>query len=430
MLITHSGDFNTGTPESDLLNAAPDIAAFNAMGLDVSAVGNHEFDKDFSVLRKQIRQARYPLVMANIKAKNPDDFYISPYVIKRKANKNICIIGVTTNKIKGIMLKSKENKIVLLDTVEAVKEQIKNFPKQSLVLVLSHIGVDDSRHEGAGNIFDDELAAKVSGISVIIGGHSHSTLYKPKKINDTLILQAGCYGEKIGRLDLEIADNNKIVNYKYKIIDINSKDKSPKIAALIDKYTGKYAHHLNKVLGKNRSLLDFAKIRKEETAIGNLIADIVKVKGCDIGMYQSGGVRASLKTGNLTVRDILTTLPFNSVIVKIRLHGSDLKSILDESVAKKSFLLISGMNIRIKEDNVVINDIQGQKIDANKQYTLCTSDYLVEGGDGFKTLFAFKGYKENTRIFVHDSLMDYVKKNKIIEYKVDGRILLQDKKLK
>ncbi|HCO68997.1 MAG TPA: bifunctional metallophosphatase/5'-nucleotidase, partial [Mesotoga infera] len=92
-LFLHAGDINTGVPESDLQDAAPDIVALNLMKVDAVAIGNHEFDNDASVLAKQMEIAHFPFLSANIYKDGEPAF--QEYIIKEIAGIKVAIVGFT-----------------------------------------------------------------------------------------------------------------------------------------------------------------------------------------------------------------------------------------------------------------------------------------------------------------------------------------------
>ena len=386
VLFVHAGDFNTGTPESDILKAEPDIAIFNKMGVDVSTVGNHEFDNDFSVLRKQIQEAGFPIILANVKPKDPKYFSFKPSIVKNIDGESIYIIGITTNNLKELMVKNRRDLIVLTDPVEVVREYISKLPKNSFVLVLSHMGAKGERISGSNDISDEELAEKVPGISVIVGGHSHTPIKKPRKVNGALIVQAGSNSGWLGRLDLEIK-KGKITDYEYELISTKGKREDPEVKKIVNEYMEKSGKDLNVVIGVNKSFLDNQGSNKKETALGDLVADAMRAKGsCDVAIQGSGGIRSSLKEGEIKVRDVFTIHPFRNTIVKTKLTGAELDSILDEGISKGSFVQISGMNIHIKNNNVDVETVDGKSFNPLGYYTLCSDNFLADGGVGFSKL--------------------------------------------
>jgi 5'-nucleotidase len=144
--------------------------------------------------------------------------------------------------------------------------------------------------------------------------------------------------------------------------------------------------------------------RSKETNIGNFIADAYRgAVGADVALINGGSIRADLtyNPGVLTVRDVLSLLPFNNPIVKIELSGRTLRQALEHSVARSGvgedsepgrFPQISGMSFKFDTSKPVgqrIIEIQvgGKAFDENRTYTLATSDFLVSrGGDGY-TMF-------------------------------------------
>jgi 5'-nucleotidase/UDP-sugar diphosphatase len=424
VLFVHSGDFNTGTPESDMLKAEPDIEVFNQIGMDVATIGNHEFDNDFSVLRKQVKQAHFPFLLANVKPKDPKYFHFAPSMMKKIDGEDIYIIGVTTNDLKNLVTKKKGDMLILKDPIDVVKKYISTLPKGAFVLVLSHMGVKGEKNSGPNDIRDEDLAGKVQGISVIVGAHSHTAIKKPREVNGTLIVQAGKYSEWLARLDLDV-EKGKVMDYRYELISTKGKEEDPKVREIVNKYLEKSAKKLDVVIGVNKTFLDNQNSEKEETAIGDLTSDAMRAKGgCDVAVQGGGGIRSSLKEGNIKIRDIFTIHPFGNTIVKTKLTGAELDSILDEAVGNGKFMQVSGMNMHINGTNVTIDKVKDKKFNPKSPYLLCTDSFLAGGGDGLNKLNNIKN-KKYTGLYVHDGLIDYIKKNHNIDYKVGDRIIIE-----
>jgi 5'-nucleotidase / UDP-sugar diphosphatase len=429
VLFLHSGDLNTGVPESDMLNAKPDIKVLSILGLDAMAIGNHEFDKPMSVLKQQQKQAHFPLLSSNIIYKNPKEKASVPYVIEDIGGHNICIFGLLTDDKTVFSAKTLKN-IDVANPYEAAKEVIKNFPKGCFIIALSHLGISFTSKDTG----DFKLASTNPEIDVILGGHTHTELKRPIEKKETLIVHSGAYAKGVSRLDLEI-DREGIDDYNYSYLRTDkidpelAKKEVPEIKKVLAdalKMTSKY---FDKQVGTNSSALSVTGLYEKEMPLGDFLTDAVSTKAkCDAAIAAPGGIRAGISEGKIRVRDLYKTYPFNNKIVRVSVTSDKLVEILQEGYFnqarkdKRPFLQVSGIKILISDGKILLKEIKWRSPIEGKKYTLCADDFLTGGGDSMSVLKSVPN-KVTTNINVRDALIDYVKHKKRIDYKTDGRIV-------
>lgn len=225
---------------------------------------------------------------------------IQPYVVKRIGGQRIGFIGLTTESTKKISSPSKET--IFNNAVQSAKNAVVLLTQQGIqkIVVISHLGIYEDR----------ELAKAVEGIDFIIGSHTHTKLDHPEVVysdqNDptpTLIVQTGANGENLGRVDLTFDADGKLIleGTRGELIPINaSLDEDPSIKGILDQYKNELDAYKNTVVGYAPFPLEQAKIRSEETNLGNLIADGMAWKAntlgkkADIAIQNGGGIRAPI----------------------------------------------------------------------------------------------------------------------------------------
>ena len=443
VLFLHAGDVNTGVPESDLLDAIPDILALNRMGLDAMALGNHEFDNPRSVLMKQMDFANFPFLSANIVYKKSGEPFAKPYIIKDFGDLKVAIIGVTTEETR-ILEPLYVQDLEFLDAVDAVQKYVNELKdKVDVIVVLSHLGWGIPKGDYNTSY---SLARLADGVDVIVDGHSHDLM--GKKVGDTIVVQAGYFGKWLGRLDLDIEDG-KIVKWSWKALPINlkvykGKDKSgkriyeyqwkkipedPIVKNILDYFKAKGSEELNTVIGYTEVVLDGERshIRAGTTNLGNLVADAMRWKvGADIAITNSGGIRTTLKPGPITIRDILTVHPFGNTLFVYKLKGDQILKILEYtatiSEGKGAWPQVSGITYKSKDGKVYDVMVNGKPLDPNKVYTLVTNSYMAGGGDGYSMLKEWKGQGYDTGFTLSQVIMEYIQK------KLGGKIKSYDDK--
>ena len=242
----------------------------------------------------------------------------------------------------------------------------------------------------------------MSGIDLICDGHSHSELPEGLQVGETLIAHTGCYRHFLGKVTLDIK-NKKIISKKAELLNaagvakLSAPDK--KISAAIEKIDSDLQKYLDEVVAESDRALTAERkfVRHEETELGNLLADSFKWKaGADIGFLDGGNIRESLPAGKIMRRDVFAVLPFPNTLVKVEISGKILHELLEfglkdypkmSSVTPHTSGITFSFDCRKDVGHRVENIfVGGEVLDEEKMYTLATSDFLANGGDGFTML--------------------------------------------
>lgn len=210
-LLLSGGDINTGTMESDMFDAKPDFLGMKYIGYDAMAVGNHEFDNDFKVIQEQQKWAGFPFLAANIFYKGTDKLaFETEYIIREFKGFKIGIFGLTTKDTpyKASNQKAREQ-FDFKDIVETSKKVVAKLrPQVDMIIAVTHVG-----HHGSLTANGDiDLAKKVQGIDIIVGGHSQEII-NAEVHNNTVIIQAEDWGKYVGALDVKVfADKSFMIS--------------------------------------------------------------------------------------------------------------------------------------------------------------------------------------------------------------------------
>jgi len=442
VLFIHAGDINTGVPESDLLNSLPDIFALNRMKLDAMTVGNHEFDKTRDVLLRQMGWAKFPFISANIYKDGKPMF--TQYIIKNVGGVRVAIVGFTTEHTKILEGPNSED-LEFKNVVEVAKSLIPEIRKQvDVVIALTHLGVG----QGYSELYTtaDQLAQQVPGIDLIIDGHSHTNLAQPMVVNGVPIVQAFEWAKVLGKADIYFEDG-KVTKIEWQAIPViqskvTGKDadgkniyqvvtaEAPYVKNALDYFKKLGGTKLDIVIGVTDILLDGerANVRSKTTNLSNLIADSMLWKtGADVAVTNGGGIRASIKPGEIKMRDILTVLPFGNTLYVLELKGSDLMKVFEYAASvpngQGAFLQVAGATWKSEGGKVTEVLVGGKPIDPEKIYKVVTNDYMASGGDGYAMLKGQKGY--NTFYVMADVVVEYIQKvlgSKIATYDDKPRV--------
>lgn len=426
-LLLAAGDMFQGTPISNVFRGQSVIEIMNTLKFDAMALGNHEFDWGRDALEQLRSAANFPFLAANVVTKGGEPLSgIKPYVLLTRRGVGIAVIGVTTTETGYTTNPATVSDLVFRDPAEVLPSLIQKVRSEGaqLVIVLSHLGLDA----------DEQLAGQVSGIDVIVGGHSHTAVITPVKINDTIIVQAKCYGDYLGVLELQIDETTqKIANYS-KANVLRTVVAGPQatadagIAEIVDRYNDQIRTEFGKVIGS--SAVDLQRRDFAESNIGNLITDAMReATGADIAFQNGGGIRSDLPAGEITVEKLYTLLPFDNQLVIMDLKGSQVLVLLEESADKHSKMLqISGMSVeydltRPAGSRVVQASVQGKPLQPDSIYRVATNDFLAAGGDQFMP------FEEGRNLSYGDALRDivgvYLQKHSPVQPAIEQRIVLR-----
>jgi len=425
-ILLSAGDMFQGTPQSNIFRGEPVVEIMNYLKFDAMAVGNHEFDWGQEVLQKLSSISNFPYLSANIVDKDGKYLpYLKPYVIIERKGLKIAIIGLTTPETAYITKPDYVKDLKFLDPVEILPNIIDDVRNKgaNLVVVLSHLGFDA----------DKELVEKVSGIDVIVGGHSHTVVTNPVVVRGVIITQAGYNGIYLGVLEIKIQpETNIILGYtrenELKTVFAGPENKfDEKVAQIVDKYNSQLKEEFAKVVGE--TLVDLVRNYNEESNVGNVICDAMReAVSADIAFQNSGGIRTDIQKGPITMELVYTLLPFDNVLVTMDLTGKQILQLLEQSATlQKGILQQSGLKVKYDMTKPVgqrvVEVFVGEKpLELDKVYKVVTNDFLAAGGDNFVT------FKEGKNLVYGDMLRDvfieYLKKHSPISPKVEGRSII------
>jgi len=341
----------------------------------------------------------------------------------------VAIVGFTTEHTR-ILENVYSEDLEFRNVIEVAKEIIPEIRKQAdVVIALTHLGVG----QGYSDLYTtaDQLAQNVEGIDLIIDGHSHTNMTSPMVVNGIPIVQAFEWAKVLGRADIEV-ENGKVVKIDWQAIPVIQsklvgKDEAGNnvyqtvvkenlaVKSVLDYFKQLGGSKLDTIIGTTEILLngERADARSKTTNLANLIADSMLWKtGADVALTNGGGIRASIKPGNITIRDVLTVLPFGNTLYVIELKGSDLIKVFEYAATipngQGGFLQVGGATWKAEGGKLTEVLVGGKPIDPEKVYKVVTNDYMASGGDGYTMLKDQPGY--NTFYVMADVLTEYIQK--------------------
>lgn len=463
VLLLDGGDRFTGTLFHQQWQGQDAARIMNMMEYDAMTVGNHEFDNGPETLGTFVDALEFPLVTANVTFGPELAEKIKPYAVVEVAGEKIGIIGLTPPDT-ALLSSPGPDTTFSEDLVGVVQKYVDEITAMGVnkIILVTHIGLS----------VDKEVASKVTGVDVIVGGHSHTLLgnvYQaaeegyPVVVQDpsgsnVYIVQAGSSLKYLGRLDVTFdadgavtaAAGDTILLSRYIAPD-------PDMQAVVDELRVPIAELRGEEIGESAVFLvgDRAVCRAEECNLGNLITDAMReYSGAQIAITNGGGIRSNVPVGvdtpddtalaepqKLNLGDVLTVLPFGNVASTFKLTGADVVAALENGVSQVEtgagrFPQVSGIRYswdgskevgsRIVGVDVQAEDGSYSPIDLEATYTVVTNDFMRGGGDGYSVFAdnAIDPYDGGSPLDV--VVEDYIKAHTPVNPQIEGRITRVD----
>lgn len=443
-LLVDAGDVFQGTLYFNQYNGMADLEFYNVMGYEAMAVGNHEFDKGPQALVDFITRAKFPVLSANISvaAGNLLAGLIKPRTIIEKDGRKIGIFSLTPEDT-GVLSNAGPG-ITFTSAIEAARQQVAALKAEGVftIIALTHVGIN----------VDRQIAREVGGMSLIIGGHSHTPMGPMNNVRTPPYpeLIAGPDGKPVVVVtDWEwgrwLGDMTVAFNAAGTVIDLqgNPTEVLPSLPAdqgfenRIAVFKGPIEQLRARVVGSAAVDLDGSRtnIRSRETNLGNLVAEAMLAKarsaGATLAITNGGGIRASIPAGPVTVGQILEVLPFGNTLALVTLTGAQVIEALNNGVSQVEsgagrFPQIAGFSFTYDPSlpaasRVTSVTVGGAPIDQNADYVVVTNNFMLTGGDGY-SVFTRGRNQVDTGFILADVVEEYIAANSPVNPAVDGRI--------
>ena len=424
VLLLDAGDLNTGRLVSNMFQAEPDVRGYNALGYDAVALGNHEFDPPRSVLRRQMDMAAFPFLSANVRTRGGSLLAQSHRVFSFDGFR-VAVLGLTTPETREIARPENVRDLVFEDPVETARALVPVLRREAdLVIALTHLGIYPGTDKGARR-----LAREVPGIDLIVDGHTHTRMDapivadRPGEDGGTLIVQAWQWGLVLGKLKLTVRDG-RVRGHAFEAIPVNPGvgaervPEDPEMLALLEPYVERAAAAGARVIGRARGLFPNDRVRQEETALGDLVADSMIWSAAnlapDLAVQNGGAIRSSIPPGDLTVGRIHDVLPFDNTVVVVELRGRDVRALFDRAASLEDghggFLQVSrGVEIVLGAGKGPCLEVRvnGRPLQDGRVYRVAANAFLASGGDGYD-VFQKALRRIDTSRFLRNVLVDYI----------------------
>lgn len=467
-LTVAAGDLIGGsTFLSGLFHDEPSVEALNAMGLDVSGVGNHEFDEGVRELRRMQRGgchpvdgcyfkgekyagADFPWLAANVTNDKTGNTALRPYAVRRVGGERIAFIGMTLEGTDSLVAQSGIKGWSFQDEVRTANKLVPQIRAKGIeaIVVLLHEGGEQSGGynscEGiSGPVVD--IAKKLKpAIDMVITGHTHQAYnckIKDPSGKKRLVTSAMSYGRIITEIDFKISPRtgdvfrrsvratNHVVTQDVKPVRAQTRILN-KWGALGDKVGNE---EIGKVTADITRATDAegGEDRGAESNASNLIADAqlwaTQENGAQMAFMNPGGVRADFLEGSdgvITYAEAYNVQPFNNILVTLPMTGAQIKTMLEQQCnAERQFQLGVSEGFTYTDTREVdpanpraclgiqVSDLElnGEPIQMNTTYQVTVNNFIAGGGDGFTVFNQISSDKHVGGMMDLDALIAYFK---------------------
>jgi 2',3'-cyclic-nucleotide 2'-phosphodiesterase (5'-nucleotidase family) len=325
VLFCDCGDTFQGTYPAQETQGQALVPIMNALGLD-AMTAHWEFAYGPESFRQRAAQLNYPMLAINVYDQATQERLFPPYSVKEIGGLRLGLVGIASNIVDKTMPPSfsaglqftlgREELPAIIDVLRA-QEQV------DLVVLISHLGFPQ----------DMKLLSEVQGVDVCLSGHTHNRLYKPALQGKTLIIQSGCHGSFLGRLDLEI-EGGRVTDYRHQLIEVEARiDPDPAVAELVRQALAPYQEELSTVVGETATALNRG-TTLEATMDNFLLQALLASTGPQLAFSNGWRYGAPIVPGEITVNDLYNMIPMNPPISTVELTGEEIVRMLEENLER------------------------------------------------------------------------------------------------
>jgi 2',3'-cyclic-nucleotide 2'-phosphodiesterase/3'-nucleotidase len=470
-LLLDSGDTIQGTPLGyyyaaiDAQSPHPMAAAMNALGYDVAALGNHEFNYGLDTLNRWISQCKFPVLSANIRKADGSEAF-TPYVIKNVNGVQVGILGMTTPAIPNWEKPANIAGLRFDNPVDIARQYVPKMRAEGadVIVLMQHIGweklpansaapaswlTDPSTWQDSGSLPNENLtialAQQVPGIDVILAGHSHLDVPKTV-INGVLVLEASYWGRVLGKVTIEVTgegDTWQVTSKDSTNRSVSGVAADPQIQEVAAPYFGRTLEYISAPVGTaTGEFAGGAQARYLDGPLADLI-NTVQTEAAAAAGYPVDISLAAIFTdpgripqGQIALRDVYSTYIYDNTLYAMEINGSilrralekdaeyfrqvdpaalpaDPKGVVADNARDYNWDIYTGVDYTIDVSRpagqrVTRLQYQGRDVTPEQTFRIAINNYRASGGGGFAMFREGKILWQSTSE-VRDLLADYVR---------------------
>ena len=452
LIVLDGGDLYQGVSAVNSSFGLGSVEAFNRLGVDAAAVGNHEFDYGpgaheglRGALLAGASQAEFAWLASNITTEDgapwqPDG--IRPWTLIERKGVQIGVVGLSTMDTPRTTKADHVVDLRFTDPVEAVRTAVPQMREAGaqVIVAVGHLtgkcappeyGVPEPDCTPDGEIGRLLTELPPGTLDLLVMGHAHTLL--ANRIGDTFVVENRAKGHMIGQVELVVgpdgvvADQSRILPpwlLTHKAVDPGCDERpfptepldvggrmlspDPEALALIERLEAS-APDLCAVVGCTQQAL--GRHRQAESAVGDLVADAMRHATPDavLAVTNSGGLRADIRAGDIRLADVQAVMPFDNSLVTVDLSGDQVTELVRVGTnGDHGIIQVSGGSLTLTEAGPEVR-INGEAVASDTAYRVVTTDFLLGGGDGLGPTLQSGTRVDREGPMLRDAIGDYLR---------------------
>ena len=376
-----------------------------------------DFAYDAPYLKEYGEDLNYPLLAINCYNEKDDELTFKPYRILEPNGIRVAVIGIAAVIVDKVMPRGFSTGVRLTLGEEELRYWVKHVKEEEraqLVIVLSHLGYPQEL----------KMLSRVEGIDIFLSGHTHNRVRQAKLVNGAIIIQSGCHGSFLGRIDLDVTSDGIVKKFEHRLIHVdNSIKKDEEVNELVQSAKDPYREMLEEKIGETK--MDLHRNMVMECPMDNLLLQAIQsYTGADLAFSNGWRYGAPIPRGEITMENLWNIIPVNPPVSVCDITGQEVWDMMEMNL-ERTFApdpyeqmggyvkRCMGLNLYFKIENPEgkrINRlfINGKPYSPDKIYRAC---YVTKQG----VRPGFGSNKEDMDIYAIDVLRWYIEENEKVE---------------
>lgn len=364
-LLLFGGDLGGGTLAGKLYRGTVMVDFLGDIGVDYANYGQHDFDYGLDNTQALTRRSKFTWISSNTLTTegSPIDGSV-PFVIHKIGSTSIGIIGL----VDKVDTSSPRSGITQRDIMDCAKSAIGHLSGVDYIIAITQMNSE----------LNEQLLRECPQIDLILGEETSQYITNAHFVGDKMIID-GC--GNMGHL-VEVSLRGEQGSQAISVHPISTAVKPDE---RLERRVQAIKEEIESRLGVRLGTLPMDYIRTRHQ-IGEKVAGIFREHyGTDMALVQSGGIRADLRSGDITLRDIYSILPYENRIIPVRLPGRSIRRLIEKAVNDGADAALAGVEVTSSEEELIIY-VNGVRLDDSRDYTIALSEYVTSGGGGFDVI--------------------------------------------
>ncbi|UCH37998.1 MAG: 5'-nucleotidase C-terminal domain-containing protein [Candidatus Bathyarchaeota archaeon] len=424
VIALDNGDTLHGTFPSVNSKGKSMVPILNALAFD-AMTAHWEFAYGPTQFNQIIEKLNYPMLAINCYHESTGKLAYPPFTIIERGGLRVGVIGIAATIVDKTMPPHFSQGLRFTLGNRELPEYIQHLRQKrqvDLVVVISHLGYPQEL----------KLAQEVSGIDVLLSGHTHNRVYNAVVVNGTIVIQSGCHGSFIGRLDLQV-ENQRVYDFRHELINVDeSIPPEPEVETLVNEVLVPHRDRLETVVGYSDTALH-RNIVLEAPMDNLLLHALLDVSGAELAFSNGWRYGAPILPGAMTRNDLWNIIPTNPPVSVCELTGSDLWRMMEENLehtfSRDPYQQMGGyvkrclgLHLFCKLENPENHRIQelfigNTRLKRDKSYTAC---FVTEQG----VPKDYGSHRYDLPLTAIDALERYLRKHNRVSVNVTGTTIV------